>query len=76
MKSFKMKRQEVKRWLEKHFWMLKRNFKHFVIKLEAKFGLATRCSFCEENIFCENYDCLSKKRIFHVKRCTDKISTK
>ena len=75
MEQIKLKLQEFKKKCRKFWLITKRKAKAWFIKFERKLGYATRCSLCEDNIFCETYQG-SRKRLFHVERCTDHVSTR
>jgi len=57
-------------------WVLKRRLRRWFINLEKKRGLDTRCSLCEDNMFCEFYCGVDDKNWIHPTRCKDNESTR
>lgn len=61
------------KWLKAKYWCRTQ-----VIKFERKRGLAERCAWCDERIFCETFCGTPEKKHFweRPKRCTDHQSTR
>ena len=77
MKQIKVKLHEFRKKCRLFWLVTKHKAKAWFIKFEHRLGLATRCSLCEDNIFCETYQGTPAKRnIFKVPRCTDYHSTR
>lgn len=76
MKKFRMKLQQFKKTFYGLGKKIKLVFWKVVLNYEKKRKMSTRCQFCKENVFCENYDQFSKDTIFNPQRCSNKHSTR
>lgn len=69
--------REVKSKCKKAYHQIKLKIKMEVIKYERNHGYAQRCEWCEENIFCNDYQgSPTKKHFWEVRRCTEHQSSR
>ena len=69
--------RKVKSQCKKAYHKIKVKIKMEVIKYERKHGYAQRCEWCDENVFCDTYQCSSpKKHFWEVRRCSDSHSSR
>lgn len=77
MKHIEIKLQEFRKKIRRIWLVTKYKAKVWFVKFEHRLGFATRCSLCEENIFCETYQGKTMRRtFFHVARCTEHQSAR
>ncbi len=69
--------ENIKKKLDNFRKEIKVKIIRIVARTERRFGMRQRCSWCKENIFCEQYYERKKSGIiFNVARCYTRVSNK